>query len=272
MKFLTLTNKLRNGCWYIDPLYFKSLRESVESFKEIHSGDLEDTLSVLLNQRPPMAIDSNGIAAISVSGTLARECSPLEKLFGLTSYGDITQDVNDAVEAGAKAIIFECDSPGGETNGCSEAASVIANAGVPTASFTSGLDCSACYYLSSSVDRKFASPSSFTGSIGTILPIVDETILWETMGVKFDPIVGEGESLKAAGMGPGGLSDVQREHLQDIVNQSSAAFRQHVGNYRDIPFTKLKGGAFLGHQAKDLGLIDRVGSYDDAYNYLLRKV
>jgi capsid assembly protease len=271
MKMISLQRKLDFSVWYLDSGSLKSFRESIESLPPIVSGNIEDVLGSLLNQRPPMVIDRNGIATVSVSGVLARDCSPVEKLLGLTSYDDITSDINEAVEAGAKAVLFDMDSPGGEAQGTEECAQAVASIAVPTASFTSGMDCSAAYYLSSGVDRKFVTPSSFTGSIGAVLPYINKDGLWSTMGLSWEPIIGDGDTHKAAGMGPS-LTGDQRAHLQEQVNVMSGAFRDHVSNFRDVPFKKLKGAAFLGQKAVDLNLADRIGSYDQAYAYLLRKV
>lgn len=271
MKIMTLERKLSYAAWFIDPGSLQSLRKTVDSLPEAsHGDDLEDFFSLFVNQRPPLAIDSNGIAVITISGVLASDVSRIESLMGLTDYSVIESEVAQVMEAGVKAVLFDMDSPGGESQGAGECAAVIAEIDVPTASFTSGMDCSAAFYLSSSVDRKFVTPSSFTGSIGTIFPWVDSSKMFDMFGLSWEPITGQGEDFKGAGAGPSLTAD-QREYFQEQANQSSAAFRDHVSNYRDVPFKKLKGGAFLGKQAVELNLADRIGSFDQAYNYLKNK-
>jgi ClpP class serine protease len=276
MKLINLDHRINHSAWYIIPSYFQSLRDAVESYQSetlpiLRSADMEDIFGFLLNQRPPMTIDENGIARISISGAMGRGCSQLEKLLGLTDYGDLTDEVEEALAQKAKGFFFDVDSPGGTADGCPEAAAFIASITKPKVSFSCGMDCSAAYFLSSSMDKKFASPSALTGSIGTIVPWVDKSVLWDAMGLSWDPVTGAGEDLKGAGMGPSLTTD-QREYIQDRVNAMSTSFRDHVSAHRSVPFNKLKAGSFGSQQALDFNLIDKIGTADQAYSWLKRKI
>jgi ClpP class serine protease len=271
MKFLSLEHKLNLSAWYIAPAMLKAFRETVESMGDIRAGDT-DILSMLVNQHQPLQISSDGIATISIDGVLGNNLSPIEKALGMVDYSDLEDELNEVDENSCKALILDCSSAGGEVQGCYELGSKIAELDIPKASFNSSLDCSACYLLSSSVDRKIVSPSSFSGSIGTTLPFVDASRMVDAMGLTVEPFHGEGEELKTAGTFGLPLSDSQREHLQNQVDECSKTFREHVSNYRDVPFKKLKGGAFLGKSAVELNLADRIGSFNDCVNYLRRKI
>jgi ClpP class serine protease len=266
--------KLHCSAWYILPSYFRSLKlvvEDQENQLPMWRNDLEDTLSFFCPQRPPMEIDSNGIAVISISGVLGTNLSQLERLFGMTDYEDIGSEVDRALEEGAKGILFSLSSPGGEANGAAETAAKIAKIDLPKVSFSADLDASACYFLSSSSDYKVATPSALSGAIGTIMPHIDESRMWDAMGLEWAPITGAQEELKGAGMGPS-LTDAQREYFQGQVNAMSAAFRDHVSDYRELDFAKLRGGAYFGAQALSLNLIDKIGSYDEAYQWVYDEI
>ena len=275
MKLVRLHHKINHAAWYLVPSYFRSLSESAKEWETqlpgMRQDDLGDMLALLVNQRAPMAVDANGIATIAISGILGRDLAPIDKLLGMTAYEDVEDDVEEAQEMGAKAILFDVDSPGGEAQGAAECAAVIANCDLPKASFSSGMDCSAAYFLSCSVDYKVASPSSISGSIGTIMPWADTSQLWAMMGVKWEPITGQDEDMKGAGMGPS-LTDEQRAHFQETVNAMSGAFRDHVSDYRELDFGQLQAGAYTGKQAVDLNLIDKLGTYDDCYNWLMNRL
>jgi ClpP class serine protease len=267
--------KLHCSAWYILPSYFRSLKLAVEEqekqFPSMRQGDLEDMLSLFCPQRPPMEIDRNGIAVISISGVLGTNLTRLEMLLGMCGYENITEEVDRAVEDGAKGILFSLSSPGGEANGAAETAAKIAKIDLPKASFSADLDASACYFLSASCDYKVATPSALSGAIGTIMPHIDESRMWDAMGLEWAPIVGSEEELKGAGMGPF-LTDAQREYFQGQVNAMSAAFRDFVSDYRELDFSKLRGGAYFGAQAIELNLIDKIGSYDEAYQWLCDEI
>jgi len=265
--------KLHHCAWYIRPDYFASVKAAFEQldFRNQEQDEIEQFLSFFVNQRPPVQIDSNGIAVVTVAGVLGNDLAPIEKLLGLVDYGEIRAECDQALEEGATAVLFEMNSPGGEAQGALETAQHIAALPVPKASYTAGLDASAAYFLSSSMDRKFVSPSAWTGSIGTILPWIDETKLWESFGLEWAPIIGAGETFKGAGMGPS-LSDADRAHFQTQVNAMSSVFRDHVAQFRELDHSKLQAGAYFGRQAIDLNLADEIGSYDQAYQWLLQQL
>ncbi len=275
MTLANLHHKLNNQAWYILPSYFRSLKLAIEEqekqFPAMRQSDLEDMLTFFCPQRPSMEIDRNGIATISIVGVLGTGLAPIEKLLGMCDYEDIASEVDAALEGGAKAILFSLSSPGGEANGAAETAAKIAAVDIPKASFTGDLDASACYFLSSSCDYKMASPSAQSGCIGTIMPLIDASRMWDAMGLEWKPITGAEEELKGAGMGPS-LTDAQRDYFQGQVNAMSAAFRDFVSDYRELNFTALRGGAYFGAQALELNLIDKIGAYDQCYQWLLEEI
>ena len=268
---VSLHYKLHHAAWYIRPDYFQSVKAAFEKLDFKSQDDIEDFFSFSINQRPPLSIDSNGIAIITVSGILGNNLAPIEKLLGFTDYQDIQDECEQCALEGAKAVLLEIDSPGGEAQGALETAQKIADLEIPKVSYSAGLDTSAAYFLSSSADRKFVSPSAWSGSIGTILPWIDETKLWDAIGIAWEPIIGTGESFKGAGMGPE-LTDVERMHLQIQIDAMSSVFRDHVANYRALDHIKLQAGAYFGKTAIDLNLADEIGSYDAAYNWLLTQI
>lgn len=267
--------KLHHAAWYIRPDYFQSVKAAFEKLDFRSQTDIErearDFFSFIINQRPPVQIDSNGIAVVTISGILGNNLAPIEKLLGFTDYGDIQAECDQCAEEGAKAVLFEIDSPGGEAQGALETAQKIAGLQIPKASYSAGLDTSAAYFLSSSVDRKFVSPSAWIGSIGTILPWIDQTKLWDTIGISWEPVIGTGETFKGAGAGPE-LTDADRQHFQATINAMSSAFRDHVANYRELDHAKLQAGAYFGAEAIGLNLCDQIGSYDDAYQWLAQAI
>lgn len=267
--------KLHYAPWYILPSFFRSLKlaakEQLEEFSGMRASEAEDMFALFCPVRPPLDIDRNGIASISISGVLGNGLAPLEKMLGMCAYEDIAAEVDRAVEEGAKGLLFNLSSPGGEVNGAAETAAKIASVELPKASFSGDLDASACYFLSCSCDYKVASPSAQSGAIGTIMPHIDESRMWDALGLEWAPITGEKEELKGAGMGPS-LSDTERAYFQSRVNQMSAAFRDFVSNYRELDYAKLRGGAYFGAEALSLNLIDRIGSYDECYAWLVKEI
>jgi capsid assembly protease len=216
-------------------------------------------------------VDRSGIACTPVFGTLANRIGMIEKICGGCDYQDLENAINGALDDGAKGFMFHFDSPGGECNGCGEIASVIAGLDVPKVAFTDSMCCSAAYYMASGCDYIVATPSASVGSIGCIIPWVDKSQAWASLGLKFDPITGEEDTLKSTGHGPS-LTNEQRQYLQDSVDAAISDFRNHVSSFRDVDFDALKGGAYEGQKAIDFNLVDKIGTYADAYELLISMV
>lgn len=216
-------------------------------------------------------VDSNGIAQIPIRGVLGQRLSSIEKICGGTDYMDIQQATKQALDRGARGMLFNIDSSGGMVRGCSDLAQHIKGLPVPTMAYTDTRCNSAAYWLASACNQVMASNSSDVGSIGVILPWVDMTKVWEVGGLKYDPFVNEGADLKGAGAGPS-LTDTQKKHLQEAVDHVGKNFQQFISTSRKVDPSVFRAGTYFGDQAQEVGLIDGVGSYDDAYNALLTRV
>src|SRR5215471_17978058 len=143
-----LQYKLRHAAWYMRPDYFQTVKAAFEKvdFRNQEQDDIEQFLSFFINQRPPLQIDSKGIAVITISGVLGNSLAPIEKLLGLTDYQDIQDECDQCDQEGAKAVLFEIDSPGGEAQGALETAQRIAALPMPKVSYSASLDTSAAYF------------------------------------------------------------------------------------------------------------------------------
>jgi ClpP class serine protease len=217
-------------------------------------------------------VDSNGIANIPIRGVLGQRLSSLEKICGGTDYLDIQKASREALDRGARGMLFQIDSSGGMVRGCSDLAHHIKGLPIPTMAYTDSRCNSAAYWLASACNQVMASQSSDVGSIGVILPWVDMTKVWEVGGLQYAPFVNAGADLKGAGAGPS-LTDSQKEHLQEAVDHVGKNFQQFISDNRaGIKSVVFRAGTYFGDQAKEVGLIDDVGTYDDAYKALLTRV
>jgi ClpP class serine protease len=217
-------------------------------------------------------VDNNGIASIPIRGVLGQRLSGLEKICGGTDYLDIQKATKEALDRGAQGMLFQIDSSGGMVRGCSDLAQHIKGLPIPTMAYTDSRCNSAAYWLASACNQVMASNSSDVGSIGVILPWVDMTKVWEVGGLKYDPFVNAGADLKGAGAGPS-LTDTQKKHLQEAVDHVGKNFQQFISDNRSaINSEVFRAGTYFGDQAQEVGLIDGVGSYDDAYKKLLTRV
>ena len=269
MRFAHITNAIYRQPWNITPGGWLSVHELLQSRLAVDAENLD--LSAFVNPRPDLEVDSNGIAHIHVTGVLGKNLSQIERSCGNTGYEQLEAEVADAVKAEARGILLHVNSPGGAATGNVETSRMLAGSGLPTVAWVDELAASAAYAIASGATSIVASPSAQVGSIGTILPLVDNSGQWEQRGLKPAYITHSGGDLKDATWPPS-FSEAHREHLQEMVDDFFGQFRDHVLTYRDVPASAMRGQTLLGARAKDANLVDRIGSYSDAYDELLAKV
>jgi len=163
-------------------------------------------------------------------------------------------------------ILLDVDSPGGVVGGVPELADLIADVDETkrVTAFTEGQMCSAAYWLACGAREIIATPSSEVGSIGVYMPWMDSTAAFAAQGVKVEVIKNTGGTFKGMGMPGTSLTDDQRAHLQDRVDEIFGMFADHVTANRHTSTEAMRGQTFMGKSAKKAGLVDRVGSYQTA--------
>lgn len=273
MRFTHLAEQIYHRPWFITAEAHAAIRTVFD--RALSSGLMEPraeeiNLLDLFPKRRPLAIDAEtGIASIHVFGPLGKNLSKMEQSCGATGFEQIRADYAKALDKGARGILLDFDSPGGTITGTPEIASLIASKPLPTVAYTEDIMASAAYYLASGADAIFASPSASVGSIGVYIPWMDTSAAYDRAGYKPDPIVNTGGDLKAIGFG-GKLTEAQRAHLQEEVDQDFAEFQTHIRNYRAVPDAAMRGQVMSGRKALDANLVDRIGERDQAFGALAR--
>ena len=247
------------------------LAMSLRTLGEAKGGDnlssWREKFSQYIPQRQSMAIDPNGIAHISVHGTLFNKEAPFFVAgYGGTDYEEVLQDIAVASKE-ARGIFLSIDSGGGHACGNDKVAKAISQCGKPVFAYTDGMCCSAAYAIASGSSYIASSPDATVGSIGTILPLMDVSGLWEAMGVKPDYITNKEGTLKTAGYPPS-QTEEERASLQAETQEYFELFKSHVSAHRDIAKEDMRGQAFVGQSALKKGLVDEICDKNSAYDKL----
>ena len=253
------------GAWAITKPGMSAMLETLEAVKA--GIDFEDFVTT----RGKAGIDGDGIAHVHVKGSLLDNAPAIFEKVGSTDYRSIRAEVDAAKSEGAKAIMFTVDSPGGTVAGLKEAANAIQGAGIPTLAYCDGMACSAAYYLASAADDIAASPSAEVGNIGTVLAWWNDSKLLEEIGLSMEVITNEGADLKGT-FRDNPMSESQREFLQQEVNAAGQDFQDHVSSNRDVDAEVFRAGWYSGEKAQSLGLVDAIGSFDEARQALVRSL
>lgn len=236
-----------------------SARESVEFCYSVSpAGDVP---------RKPF-IYADGMAIIPIHGALINR-------FGgswgfVTGYQAIRRQMNAALEdEDVKLIVFDVDSPGGETAGCFELAEEMrASREIkPSIAVVDSLSASAGYALASAATKMVATPSSKIGSIGVYIMHVDFTGALDQAGIEITYIEAPKGGMKTAGSAYRKMDKRTADYLQAFVDASYEEFVAMIVANRgleDAAIRETEARVFRADEALALGLIDEVKTPSEA--------
>jgi protease-4 len=180
--------------------------------------------------------------------------------------------VNDlklfADDASIKAIVLRVNSPGGIVAASQEIYDAVKRAQEKKPIITSmeSVAASGAYYVSLPSDVIVANPGTITGSIGVIMewPVLEK--LFEKIGIEYEVI--KSKEHKDIGSIHRRLSERERKIMQDLVGDVYDQFIKVTSENRDIPLDSVikyaDGRVLTGRQAKELGFVDTLGSFESA--------
>jgi protease-4 len=181
-----------------------------------------------------------------------------------------------------KAIVIRIDSPGGGVAASQEVYEEVkrlrAEKSKTVVVSMGSVAASGGYYVACAADRVFANPGSVTGSIGVILEWYNYGALLEWAQLK--PEVIKSGQLKDIGSPARPMTDLERAHLQGVVNR---LYEQFLGvvvaartGKKDLTPERIReladGRIFTGDEAVELGLVDELGDERAAVLYAARAV
>ena len=176
-----------------------------------------------------------------------------------------------------KAIILRINSPGGSVGACQEIYDEVRRAkeekGKKVIISMGDLAASGGYYISAGADYILANPGTITGSIGVIVGNINFQELMDRWGIKMN-IIKSGK-YKDTLSSWREMTEEEREHLQKLVDKVYLQFINAVAEGREMDLDEVKGIAdgriFSGEEALELGLVDRLGGFQEAIRVAVEK-
>jgi len=174
-----------------------------------------------------------------------------------------------------KAVIFRVNSPGGSALGSEliwREVSLI-KAKKPIYVSMGDYAASGGYYISSPADTIIAQPNTITGSIGVFGLIPNVAGLTNKIGISFDGVKTNKMSDMPNLSRP--LTGEEKELMQLYVNNTYETFVNHCAKGRRMTPEAIKkiaeGRVWTGEQAKELGLVDKLGSLSNAVTLIAKR-
>ena len=189
----------------------------------------------------------------------------------ITTSFDIIKNLNYFLDReDIDAIIVRLDTPGGSVAPSQEifekVKSISESKEKPIIASMGSVAASGGYYIALGADVIIANPGTATGSIGVIMsyPIASE--LLDKIGLNYATV--KSGNLKDSGSMYRKPTSEDLEYFQLLIDNLHHQFVNAVSEQRKIELAEVKrianGQVYSGEQALELGLIDKLGTLEDA--------
>ena len=233
-----------------------------ETYKTISYNEYADQME------DDFSDSENEIAIITAEGAIMEG----EIAQGVAGSSGIVKQIRSAHEnENTKAIVFRVNSPGGSIIASEMMRDELFAAkkkGIKVVVSMGDYAASGGVYISTPADYIFAEPTTITGSIGVAIALPTLENAMDYIGVNFDGVV----TSKHGGWDPTQAID---EDLDKIFAGWGAdaydRFVNFVADSRSQSYEDIKaiagGRVWIATSAKEIGLVDEIGSIDDAIAY-----
>ncbi len=167
------------------------------------------------------------------------------------------------------AIVLRIDSPGGAVDGTSQLANTIKSSNKPVVAYVNGMMASAAMWFGSAASYRIASSTTdMIGSIGTMSSWTSYKKIRQQMGVVTHEVYATKSTNKNI---ESRAADAETPDYQPLINnildpmndQFIGAVKSNLKGVNEEVFT---GAIYLADKAKEMGLINQIGSLADAVN------
>jgi len=205
---------------------------------------------------------TDGVATLTIEGSLVHKYGYLNPVSGMTGYDGIKRRIDYALsDPECKQIMLDLDSPGGEVAGCFDLADYIYSirGSKKITAYVNDLAASACYAIASQCDEILISQTGRAGSIGVIMA---HTNIKEALAAQGREItlIFSGDH-KADGNPYEALPEPVRAQFQTECTEAHQQFAEKVARGRGLSVKAIldtQARMYSGQTAVDMGLADKV--------------
>jgi protease-4 len=232
--------------------------DAKKSFRQVSFHDY-------LSRNPPKVL-GDAVAVVVAAGDITEGTGGPGMVGGISTANMIRAAREDK---DVKALVLRINSPGGSAYGSElirRELELTRNAGKPVVVSMGDVAASGGYWISMAADEVIADPNTVTGSIGVfaILPTADKVVDKlgiHTAGVTTTWLADAYNPLRPLDPRFGQVVQASINHIYDEFTTKAAIARRTTPEKIDAVG---QGRVWTGVQAKERGLVDRLGSYGDA--------
>ena len=184
----------------------------------------------------------------------------------------VVQQIKEFREAeSVKSIVIRIDSPGGGVGPSQEIYREIQKT-IPHKKVIASMGSVAAsggYYVAAATDGIIANPGTITGSIGVIMGYTNFEALMEKIGLH--PVVIKSGEFKDMGSPVREMKERERQLLEALTLKIHRQFIRDIAQGRRVEMASIEpiadGRIFTGEEAREMGLVDRLGNFQDAVQW-----
>lgn len=212
------------------------------------------------------------VGHVQVNGPIVLDDGDSFFVSGMASSADLLPLLKRvAGDTSLDAVLIEINSPGGSPVASQEIGDAIKAIDVPTVALIREVGASGGYWIASAADHIVANEMSITGSIGVIGSQLNFAGFLERYNVTYDQLIaGDNKDL---GTPFNELNEDGRAILQERLDLLHDVFIREVADNRGMSVEDVEplatGLWYLGSQARDNGLVDELGSFDEVDAWIM---
>ncbi len=253
--------------WVTNALSSMAFSNIESSWTEVFSATEEPFIEEVIEEGNA----SKKIAVLEVNGAI-QDTGDVTSFFQSPGYNHsaFMENLEHVKEdKDVKGIILKVNSPGGGVVESAEIHDKLVEISEETKKpiyiSMGSMAASGGYYISAPADKIYASPETLTGSLGVIMQGVNYAGLAEKYGVEFVTIKsGEFKDIMSPSRE---MTEEEKNILQTMINNSYEGFVDVIASGRGLSEEEVRsiadGRIYDGRQAKEIGLIDDFGYFED---------
>ena len=256
-------------CYYDQVLDTLKARVGIDQDDELELLSFERYATKKIRKKRNLAkLDTKNLAVIFAEGEIVDGWGDKGQIGGYS----LAADIRDAREdEDIKGVVLRVNSPGGSALASDiiwREVIMTKKAGKPIVVSMGNLAASGGYYIACAADKIYAQPNTITGSIGVfgIIPYLGD-MMTNHLGVTFDRVQTNKHMYPTPYQR---LTDKEFTIIQEEIDAIYDDFLSKVAKGRGMKKSEVdsigQGRVWAGKDALKIGLVDELGSLDDAIN------
>jgi len=225
-------------------------------------------IAIVLAFSSDASLASGSVAVIPIKGTIAFGDDPWGDTVDPDQVSDWLKQADE--DPAVKIILLDINSPGGSPVASDEIGAAVRRTNKTVVAWIRESGASGAYWIASNTDHIIANRMSITGSIGVTASYIEFGGTLERYNASYQEF--HSGILKEVGSPYREPTASERRLFQAKIDKIHQFFIEEVRRNRNLTDAQVAsistGEFFLGTEARDLGLVDELGSQDEVKQYL----